>query len=63
MLNLMNFWLRYLRLKTIDTTSKFNFDSTFIASSDIELPLIFEFDEELTEIFKVKGKTQFPEQQ
>ena len=59
----MNFWLRYLRLKTIDTTSKFNFDSTFIASSDIELPLIFEFDEELTEIFKVKGKTQFPEQQ
>ena len=28
-----------------------------------KLPLIFEFDEELTEIFKVKGKAQFPEQQ
>ena len=39
MLNLMNFWPRYLRLKTIDTTSKFNFDSTFIASSDIEFCL------------------------
>ena len=36
MLNLMNFWLRYLRLKTIDTTSKFNFISTFIASSEMD---------------------------
>ena len=36
MLNLMKFWLRYLRLKTIDTTSKFNFISTFIASSEME---------------------------
>ena len=36
MLNLMKFWLRYLRLKTSDTTSKFNFDSTFIASLEIE---------------------------
>ena len=31
MLNLMKFWRRYLRLKTIDTNSKFNFVSTFIA--------------------------------
>ena len=63
-------------LKTINTTSKFNFVSTFIAwalpitlnilviSSSISRIsdgfriLIFEFDEEMTKIFKVKGKAQ-----
>ena len=30
--NLMKFWLRYLRLKTNNTTSKFNFITTFIPS-------------------------------
>ena len=29
----------------------------------LKLSLILEIDEELTEIFKVKGKAQFPEQQ
>ena len=38
-LNLMKFWLRYLRLKTIESISKISFSSTFIDSLEMELCL------------------------
>ena len=91
MLNLMEFWLSYMRLKTSDTTSKSNFDSTLLllwklslafnheylcefftkfkdqwqfwnllAMWILKLSFIFMINEELTEIFKVKGEAQLP---
>ena len=91
MLNLMKFWLSYLRLKRNDSLSKSNFNSTLLllwklslafnheylcefftkfkdqwqfwnllAMWILKLSFIFMINEELTEIFKVKGKAQFP---
>ena len=76
MLNLMKFWLRYLRLKKAEIFQKLFSSSSFSMSiisvnssvnsniRDIfEICLFVEIDEELTEIFKIKGKAQLPKSQ
>ena len=54
MLNLMEFWLSYMRLKTSDTTSKSNFDSTLLLLWKLSLA----FNHEYLSQFLIKFKDQ-----